>query len=385
MPPFLLDYVQIALSNLCDLRCPVCIQAAEKFAAVPRGFMTAGTFAALERGIRRGARPDTLFLFWNDEPTLHPEFAEVFAACRKMVGDGVAGGLVVSTNARRLAEFAPLLAADAPGAERTRITLSLDAVAPETYRRQRGGDLAVAAAGAEALLAARGARPHPSLTFQMVVTEWNAAEAERFAAHWSRRALFHSGRPAPVRLSRDGHAGDLVHLKCAFPWEDAAASARAKEAFRGLALGRGDAAALAEADAVARERAGEICRALLRGAVVHPDGRVSPCCVDFDGLAAFGTLGPETDLLDLVDGARARAWRWRRATRRRCPTAAGAAASRDLARRGIFSFPPPVPCGRLRCAVPPTRARRPNHVQAGTGAEPRPRGRRANFRNGEIR
>lgn len=141
-----IDYLRLSVTDRCDLRCRYCM--AEDMIFLPRAaVLSIEEMAALaERFVARGIRRIRLT---GGEPLVRRGIDTLAARLGALIGDGL-DELTLTTNAMRLAEYAPMLA----DAGVRRINVSLDTLDPAAFRHiTRVGDLAVALEG---IAAARG-------------------------------------------------------------------------------------------------------------------------------------------------------------------------------------------------------------------------------------
>ncbi|HEX2813769.1 MAG TPA: GTP 3',8-cyclase MoaA [Sphingopyxis sp.] len=138
-----IDYLRLSVTDRCDLRCRYCM--AEDMTFLPRAAVLSieemGDLAArfVARGIRR-------IRLTGGEPLVRRGIDMLAARLGALIGHGL-DELTLTTNAMRLAEHAPMLAA----ARVRRINVSLDTLDPEAFRHiTRVGDLAVALRGIDA-------------------------------------------------------------------------------------------------------------------------------------------------------------------------------------------------------------------------------------------
>jgi cyclic pyranopterin phosphate synthase len=130
-------YLRVSVTDRCDLRCRYCM--AEQMTFLPRSALLALEEIALiaERFIARGVRKIRLT---GGEPLGRRDVIDLIRRLGRHVG--AAGGLdelTLTTNATRLAEYAPALA----DAGVRRINVSLDSRDPATFRHiTRHGDVA---------------------------------------------------------------------------------------------------------------------------------------------------------------------------------------------------------------------------------------------------
>lgn len=138
-----ISYLRLSVTDRCDLRCRYCM--AEDMSFLPRSAVLSieemGDLA--ERFVARGIRRIRLT---GGEPLVRRGIDMLAARLGGLIGQGL-DELTLTTNAMRLAEHAPMLAA----AGVRRINVSLDTLDPQAFRHiTRVGDLAVALRGVEA-------------------------------------------------------------------------------------------------------------------------------------------------------------------------------------------------------------------------------------------
>ncbi len=142
-----ISYLRLSVTDRCDLRCRYCM--AEDMTFLPKtAVLSIEEMAELaERFVRRGIRRIRLT---GGEPLVRRGIDTLATRLGALIGRGL-DELTLTTNAMRLAEYAPMLAA----AGVRRINISLDTLEPEAFRHiTRVGDLAVALQGIAAARAA---------------------------------------------------------------------------------------------------------------------------------------------------------------------------------------------------------------------------------------
>lgn len=142
-----ISYLRLSVTDRCDLRCRYCM--AEDMVFLPRSaVLSIEEMAELaERFVARGIRRIRLT---GGEPLVRRGIDTLAARLGAMIGQGL-DELTLTTNAMRLAEYAPMLAA----AGVRRINVSLDTLDPAAFRHiTRVGDLDVALRGIAAARAA---------------------------------------------------------------------------------------------------------------------------------------------------------------------------------------------------------------------------------------
>lgn len=142
-----ISYVRISVTDRCDLRCRYCM--AEDMTFLPRSELL--TLEEIEVIARRlVARGVTRLRLTGGEPLVRRGIDDLAARLGAMLGQGLEE-LTLTTNAMRLAEYAPALAA----AGVRRINVSLDTLDADAFRHiTRVGDLGQALTGIAAAQAA---------------------------------------------------------------------------------------------------------------------------------------------------------------------------------------------------------------------------------------
>jgi cyclic pyranopterin phosphate synthase len=142
-----IDYLRLSVTDRCDLRCRYCM--AEDMIFLPKSaVLDIEEMAELaERFVARGIRRIRLT---GGEPLVRRGIDTLVGRLGALIGHGL-DELTLTTNAMRLAEHAPMLAA----AGVRRINVSLDTLDPAAFRHiTRVGDLAIALKGIAAARAA---------------------------------------------------------------------------------------------------------------------------------------------------------------------------------------------------------------------------------------
>ncbi|QNO26260.1 GTP 3',8-cyclase MoaA [Sphingopyxis sp. OPL5] len=138
-----IDYLRLSVTDRCDLRCRYCM--AEDMIFLPKSaVLSIEEMAELaERFVARGIRRIRLT---GGEPLVRRGIDTLAERLGALIGEGL-DELTLTTNAMRLAEYAPMLAA----AGVRRINVSLDTLDPAAFRHiTRVGDLDVALKGVAA-------------------------------------------------------------------------------------------------------------------------------------------------------------------------------------------------------------------------------------------
>lgn len=263
----------LELTNRCDLGCIMCPR---NWAGRAPGDMDLGLFRSVVD--QAAGHVGMVDLCLAGESLLHPGIFEAIAYLRSR---GIRSYLQTSG-----------LHVDRERAERLLdsgldfVSFSIDGFRPETYDTiRRGGDFARTVANLEAFLALRrergGAGARPFTVVQMIVQRDNAHETEAFRRRWEASGV-DAVRLKPLGVNRNHvrRIGDRV--------------------VDGSVVAGG-----ARADAAP-------CIRAWRGLAVYWDGRVVPCCYDFDGCETVGDLRHER-LADVWRGAAMRGLRERQA------------------------------------------------------------------------
>lgn len=142
-----ITYLRLSVTDRCDLRCRYCMKARPEF--LPKSEVL--TLEELERvALAFIARGVTKVRITGGEPLVRRDVMTLIERLGDRIGNGL-DELCLTTNATRLEEFAPRLAA----AGVKRINVSLDTLAAETYRvLTRGGRLEGVMTGLSAARAA---------------------------------------------------------------------------------------------------------------------------------------------------------------------------------------------------------------------------------------
>lgn len=142
-----ISYLRLSVTDRCDLRCRYCMKARPDF--LPKSEVL--TLEELEQvALAFIARGVTKIRVTGGEPLVRRDVVTLIELLGRRIGSGL-DELCLTTNATRLAEFAPRLAA----AGMRRINVSLDTLDADTYRElTRGGDLARTLGGIAAARAA---------------------------------------------------------------------------------------------------------------------------------------------------------------------------------------------------------------------------------------
>ncbi len=245
----------LELTNRCDLGCIMCPR---NWSGRPVGDMDLGLFRSIVD--QAAERVGLVDLCLAGESLLHPGIFDAIAYLRD---HGIASYLQTSglhvdgERAARLVESGLDF-----------VSFSIDGFRPETYATiRRGGDFERTVANLESFLELRERRGDgPFTVVQLIVQRDNAGETDDFRRRWERSGV-DAVRLKPLGVNRNHvrKIGDRV-VRNGNGTEPAENPAPCIRAWRGLA--------------------------------VYWDGRVVPCCYDFDGCETVGDL--RTDSLDSV-------------------------------------------------------------------------------------
>ncbi|MDD2714746.1 MAG: radical SAM protein [Candidatus Wallbacteria bacterium] len=185
------QYILIEVTDFCNLNCVMC-----SHENIPgphsraKGFMSFEQFKKIvdelpEKKVAYGYK-----LFWLGEPFLNPDFPAMLSYLYSKIRNRPEY-IDLHTNAHFLhADNRKLLLQC--GDKIPRLTISLDAIRPETYRKiRRGGELKNAMENVNALLAEReqAGLTQPTLIFQFIIMDENREEALEFQNYWKERVI----------------------------------------------------------------------------------------------------------------------------------------------------------------------------------------------------
>lgn len=257
--------VNIEPTNICNLRCPLCITGSKQMKR-PYGRMD---FAMFKKMIDQVAdRIIYVTLYHQGEPYLHPSFNE-FVAYAKQKGVYV----TTSTNAHY---FDEAMADEVVRSGLDSMIISLDGVTQQSYAHyRRGGDLDKVLDGVRNLVAARkrlNSRT-PYLFLQFLVMKHNEHEI-----------------PAIRSLASSlGVDRLLIKTTQVMTLEEAREWLPENERYRRYSV---------TADEFTVKRGGKgLCPRLWLTTLIDWDGQVVPCCFDKNGEWAMGDLRRENNFL----------------------------------------------------------------------------------------
>jgi cyclic pyranopterin phosphate synthase len=127
-----IHYLRVSVTDRCDFRCTYCLPRSHRGFATPESWLTPAELARIG-GIFSTLGVNHIRLT-GGEPLVRPELNEIVARLGALPG---IEDLSLSTNASRLAKFAPGLKA----AGVTRLNISLDSLHAPTFKQLTGGEL----------------------------------------------------------------------------------------------------------------------------------------------------------------------------------------------------------------------------------------------------
>jgi len=175
--------VLIELTDKCNLNCRMCCNRKSPH-GIAQGFMDIKLFDRILSEINLN-RQWSLELFWLGESLLHPEFDHILEiALRRLentnshVNLHTNGSILDEKKQRLILQF---------GERFPFMTISIDAVHPETHKEIRGGDLETINKNLKEFLLRRKEMnaAYPKLNLQFIIMEQNAMEAKAFAEYWA--------------------------------------------------------------------------------------------------------------------------------------------------------------------------------------------------------
>jgi len=244
------DIMQVETTSLCNLSCVFC---PHDQMTRRRGFLDLGLVDALLPELDHVA---SLGLHHMGEPLLHPQIAEIIA---RFENAGIS--TTISTNGTLLG---PELGQRLISAGLSRLIISLDGFRDETYTRlRRGGRLEQVMANLDRFLdlKTRSTTGRPFVQVKMILTPEASSEVDDFIGRWVHRAgvdqiVLNDERTwAGARIRHEGYVSRPGYrLPCRYLWESL---------------------------------------------VVLWDGRVVPCCKDYDGVYVVGNLAEGDHISDI--------------------------------------------------------------------------------------
>jgi len=205
--------VNIGLRDACNLRCPHCYRQHNPEQYTVNRLTKAEAFNLIDQCAAMGT-PAILFGTASEHFT-HPDAVEILAyACSKPE----LLDIFLATNALMLdeAKIEALLAM-----RLTRITVSIDAVTPETYAKVRGGDYDRLLRNLNHLLNRRAelGKKLPVLRVTFVSYNLNSHEQDEFSRLWLNRAdITDIQKIMDIRIINDLQDATVERLDCAYPW-----------------------------------------------------------------------------------------------------------------------------------------------------------------------
>lgn len=183
---FLDQYILIETTDFCNLNCIMCSH--ENIPgphSKPKGFMSLELFKKIVDEIPEKRVAAGYKLFWLGEPLLNPDFSKMLEYLWNKLKNRPEY-IDIHTNAHFLnEEMIDLLLKI--GDKLPRLTISMDAVNDDTYKKiRRGGDLKKVKKNLIRFLEEREKRglTHPTLIFQFIIMNENKDEALEFQEFW---------------------------------------------------------------------------------------------------------------------------------------------------------------------------------------------------------
>ncbi|MFH1849552.1 MAG: radical SAM protein [archaeon] len=182
-------YILIEPTDHCNLDCIMCTRGllgVENPHNQPKGFMSLDVFKKIIGDLEIGEEPMAIKLFWLGESLLHKDLPAMLEYAYSKIRETPAY-LDLHTNALLLDDRMIGLLLKL-GDKMGHLTVSLDAVNPDTYSRiRRNGNLKAAMDNVKNLISRReaGHYLYPAVILQLIVMEENMDEVKAFVDHWS--------------------------------------------------------------------------------------------------------------------------------------------------------------------------------------------------------
>lgn len=180
------QYILIEVTDFCNLNCIMC-----SHENIPgphskiQGFMNFETFKKIIDELPAKKVPAGYKLFWLGEPFLNPDFPKMLSYIYEKLKNR-SEYIDIHTNGHFLNNENIELLLNI-GNKLPRLTISLDAIHPETYKKiRRGGDLNKVIENVKKLLHERERRKlsYPGLILQFIIMEENWNEVKEFQDFW---------------------------------------------------------------------------------------------------------------------------------------------------------------------------------------------------------
>lgn len=252
------EIVAIEGTNYCNLKCVMCPRGEPDIMRRPLGHMSDDVLRAIIEKSDQFAQP--CWFHWMGEPLMNPNvFAQIELAKEKIPQVGI------STNATLLHEENQQRILDS---SLDVLLIALDGDTKEVYERTRKSarfTFEEVCANAEGFLARRASqgRTRPTVIMSFIVMDDNAADAESFKEHWQRLGA------------------DVVLVKTMINW-----GGQEPEVF--------DVLQVADRKEKLASPRPHPCKFMWESVMVTWDGKVSPCCYDFDAKMVMGDLKTQT-------------------------------------------------------------------------------------------
>ncbi|MEA2720580.1 MAG: hypothetical protein QOJ39_2444 [Candidatus Eremiobacteraeota bacterium] len=258
----------IESTDFCNLKCVMCPRGEPDLMDRPLGSMSDALFRQIVD--ESEFYTDPVWFHWFGEPLMHPRLFDQIAYAKRA---GVPN-LAISTNGTLLDRKNAVKILDS---QLDRILIAVDGARKETYeavRKSATFTFEQVRANIEAFLALKAERGKttPHTTLSIIVMEDNKDQLEAFASHWRERGA------------------DEILFKPFTAWGSQT----------------GDFASLAATEQRAllqRALRPHPCRYLWESVVIAWDGRVVPCCFDYNATMVMGDLNTQT-LADIWNSER---------------------------------------------------------------------------------
>ncbi len=265
-------------SALCNLQCPECPIGSHMLTR-PSNFVSIDDYTHWVDQMQPYLF--YLILYFQGEPLLHPQFAELVKIARSRRIH-----TLTSTNAQVIT---PSMAKQLVEAGLDEIILSVDGTTEETYRQyRRGGTLEKALKGIENLVAARKAlgKANPYLRLQFIVMRHNEHQIDE------------------IKKMRRDLGVDKLELKSAQIYDPTDPNKILPQNSQ-FARYRINSQGLLELKK-SKKRG---CKKMWEGTVITWDGEVIPCCYDKDAELSYGRATRNNSIKTIINSAAANDFR----------------------------------------------------------------------------
>jgi len=299
--------IQLDITNCCNLNCIMCASKSYKH----KSFMPFSTIEKVLKEIKNDFKHRPVRLFMHGEPLLHPDFIKLIKTARKIFTEN--GTLNVPTNKIDLSTNAVFLS---PTVAKTIIEseifgfiiFSVDAAREFTYSKiRRGGSYKKVIKNIQNFFKIRKTlnKQFPKGAVQFIVMDENFEEVGKFYTLWKN---FFNSIHADFKLYFDLNADLYSHDSILFIKKAVSEKKEAiEEAIRMKNLHE---SAIKKAgilnspistkgqliktdECLEKSEKRKPCPAIFTYIGIHPDGSVSPCCIDHDAEFTFGNINNE--------------------------------------------------------------------------------------------